>query len=177
MKFEAGEIEGAYVVHLEERSDDRGFFARTFCVDEFSALGLDPKVVQCNLSYNYRRGTLRGMHWQASPHEETKYIRCIRGRIYDVLIDIRPASTTYLRWIGVELSAENRLAVYAPKGTAHGYLTLEDRCEVLYQVSQVFTPEADRGARWNDPSFGIVWPFEPTLVSDKDSGHPDFQPG
>src|SRR5947209_3046397 len=117
MKFEECEVEGAYVVHLEERPDDRGFFARTFCTDEFAVYGLDPTVVQCNLSYNYRRGTLRGMHWQAHPYEETKYIRCTQGRIFDVLVDIRPSSSTYLRWTAVELSADNRLALYAPKGT------------------------------------------------------------
>jgi dTDP-4-dehydrorhamnose 3,5-epimerase len=177
VKFEECEIEGAYVVHLEERSDERGFFARAFCADEFTSLGLDPTVVQCNLSYNHRQGTLRGMHWQAHPFEEVKYIRCIRGRIFDVLVDIRPFSSTYLRWTGVELSADNRLGLYAPKGTAHGYLTLEDGCEVLYQVSQRFTPEADRGARWNDPAFAITWPFEPAVISTKDAQHPDFVPG
>lgn len=174
MKFEECEVKGAYVVHLEDRPDERGFFARAFCADEFVSAGLDPSVVQCNLSYNHQRGTLRGMHWQEPPFQETKYIRCTRGAIYDVLVDIRPSSPTYLRWTAVELSAENHLGLYAPKGTAHGYLTLKDGSEVLYLVSERFTLEADRGARWDDPAFGIAWPFEPAVISAKDSGHPDF---
>ena len=120
------------------------------------------------------RGTMRGMHWQTAPHQETKFIRCIRGSIYDVVVDIRPDSPTYLQWFGAELSADNRRAMYAPKGVAHGYLTLTDGAEVLYLVSERFAPAADSGARWNDPAFGIEWPFEPTIVSEKDANHPDF---
>lgn len=174
MKFRPLEIEGAYVVELEERSDDRGFFARTFCVDEFTELGLDPVVVQCNMSFNHKAATLRGMHWQEAPYGETKLIRCTRGRVFDVIVDIRPDSPTYLVNVGLELSADNHLAMYAPKGMAHGYLTLEDGCEVTYQVSQMYTPEADRGARWNDPAFNIAWPIEPKIVSEKDANHADF---
>lgn len=175
MKFRPLDIDGAYVVELEERTDDRGFFARTFCIDEFARQGLDPTLVQCNLSFNHKRGTLRGMHWQDGPNQEAKYIRCVRGSIFDVLVDIRPDSPTYLSWVGVELSADNRLGVYAPKGTAHGYLTLEDNCEVTYQVSDRYVPQSDRGARWDDSAFGIAWPIEPVVISERDQQHPPFE--
>lgn len=174
MIFEPGKVDGAYLVSVEEKSDDRGFFARAYCVDEFAELGLDTEVLQCNLSFNHKKGTLRGMHWQAAPHQETKFIRCVSGAIYDVIVDIRPDSPTYLQWMGAELSAENRVSMYAPKGVAHGYLTLTDGAEVLYQVSTRFNAEADSGARWDDPAFGIEWPAEPLIISDKDKNHKPF---
>jgi dTDP-4-dehydrorhamnose 3,5-epimerase len=175
MKFEPGKVDGGYIVSLEERADERGFFARAFCVDEFAAQGLDTDFVQCNMSGNVSKGTIRGMHWQTAPHQETKFIRCIKGAIYDVIVDIRPDSPTYLQWMGAELTAENRLAMYAPKGTAHGYLTLTDDAEVFYMVTTRFNAEADSGARWDDPAFGIEWPSEPTIISPKDENHPPFQ--
>lgn len=177
MEFTAGPVAGAFLVDLEERSDDRGFFARAFAADEFAARGLDPVVVQANISVNHRRGTLRGMHWQEAPHAETKLIRCTRGAVFDVVVDIRRESPTYLRWMAGELTADNRRAMYAPKGVAHGYLTLTDGAEVHYQVSCPFTPEADRGARWDDPAFAIEWPFEPVLLSERDASHPPFAAG
>jgi len=175
MRFRPGEVDGAFVVEPELRTDDRGFFARAFDVTEFADHGLDTAVVQTNVSYNVRRGTLRGMHWQAAPHQETKLIRCTAGSILDVVVDIRPSSRTYLRWMAAELSATNRHAMYAPVGVAHGYLTLTDGAEVTYQVSHPFTPEADRGARWDDPSFAIDWPSTPAVISQKDADHPPFQ--
>lgn len=174
MEFTAGPVTGAFLVDLEERSDERGFFARGFATDEFKARGLDPAVVQANISFNHRRGTLRGMHWQEPPHAETKLIRCTRGAVFDVVVDIRADSPSYLRWMAAELTADNRRAMYAPRGVAHGYLTLTDDAEVHYQVSHPFTPEADRGARWDDPAFAIEWPFPPVLVSARDAGHPPF---
>jgi dTDP-4-dehydrorhamnose 3,5-epimerase len=176
VRFRAGDVDGAFVVEPEERADQRGFFARVFDVEEFQARGLDPVVVQSNVSYNVRRGTLRGMHWQEAPHQETKLVRCTHGSVLDVVVDIRPSSPTYLRWMAVELSAANRHAMYAPKGVAHGYLTLTDDAEVAYQVSHPFAPAADRGARWNDPAFAIDWPFEPLVVSERDASHPPFLP-
>lgn len=174
MEFTAGPVDGAFVIGLEERTDDRGFFARAFATEEFEARGLDPVVVQANISFNHRRGTLRGMHWQAAPHTETKLVRCTRGAILDVVVDIRPDSPTYLQWMAAELTGDNRRAMYAPKGVAHGYLTLTDAAEVHYQVSHPFSPEADRGARWDDPAFGIDWPFEPVVISERDAAHPPF---
>lgn len=174
MEFTQGPVSGAFLVSLEERPDDRGFFARAFAQEEFEARGLDPLVVHANISFNHLRGTLRGLHWQAAPHTETKLVRCTRGAVFDVVVDIRPESPTYLRWMGAELTADNRHAMYAPRGVAHGYLTLTDGAEVFYQVSHPFVPEADRGARWDDPAFGVEWPFEPVVVSDRDAAHPPF---
>ena len=176
MIFQPGAVDGTFVVQPELRTDDRGFFARAFDVDEFAARGLEPTVVQTNVSFNVQRGTLRGMHWQEAPHQETKLIRCTAGSILDVVVDIRPSSPTYLRWTAAELTADNRYAMYAPVGTAHGYLTLTDGAEVTYQVSHPFTPAADRGARWDDPAFAIDWPFAPVVVSAKDADHPPFSP-
>jgi dTDP-4-dehydrorhamnose 3,5-epimerase len=174
MQFTAGPVTGAFIVDLEERSDERGFFARAYAAEEFEARGLDPVTVQANISFNHRRGTLRGMHWQEPPHAETKLIRCTRGAVFDVVVDIRADSPTYLRWMAAELTADNRRAMYAPKGVAHGYLTLTDGAEVHYQVSYPFTPEADRGARWDDPAFAIAWPFPPESLSARDAAHPPF---
>lgn len=176
MRFQTGPVDGAFVVEPEPHTDERGFFARVFDVGEFQARGLDAAVVQANISHNVRRGTLRGMHWQEAPHQETKLVRCTSGSILDVIVDIRPSSPTYLRWMATELSATNRHAMYAPAGVAHGYLTLTDDAEVAYHVSHPFTPAADRGARWDDPAFAIDWPFPPLVVSDKDANHPPFRP-
>lgn len=171
-------IAGAVIIDLDRKEDDRGFFARTWDVEEFADLGLNPRLVQCNLSFNHKRGTLRGMHYQVSPHEEAKLVRCTQGAIFDVIVDVRAGSSTFLRWIGVELTAENRRALYVPEGFAHGYQTLQDDTEAFYQVTEFYTPEAERGARYNDPAFGIEWPLgEPAVISDKDAEWPDFAAG
>lgn len=176
MIFTPLELDGAFVVDLELREDARGFFARTWCREEFEAHGLSPAVVQCNLSFNHRRGTLRGMHFQHPPHAEAKLIRCTRGAIFDVIVDLRPHSETHARWRGVELSADNRRALYVPEGFAHGYQTLVDATETLYQVSRAFAPGAEDGVRWDDPAFQIDWPPVETLtISEKDSVWPDYE--
>ena len=158
MIFRETEIPGAFVIDLERREDERGFFARAWCADEFAAHGLSTRLVQANLSYNESAGTLRGMHFQRAPHEEAKLIRCTRGSLFDAIVDLRPDSPAFKRWIGVELSAENRRALYVPEGCAHGYQTLEDGTESLYLVSEFYAPESEGGVRWNDPAFGIEWP-------------------
>ena len=162
------------VVEPERLADERGFFARTFCAREFAAHGLDSRLVQCSLSFNPRRGTLRGMHYQEGPHGEGKLVRCTRGRIHDVALDLRRDSATFRHHVAVELSAENRLALYLPPGVAHGFLTLEDGCEVVYQMSEFFDPAAGRGVRFDDPAFGIAWPAPVELVSARDRSYPDF---
>ena len=167
-------LPGAFLITPEKAIDERGYFARIFSREEFEAQGLNPAVEQCNLSYNARRLTLRGMHYQAEPHGECKVVRCTRGVIYDVAVDIRPGSPTYLEWHAVELSAENALAVYLPEGVAHGFLTLAEDCEVLYQMSTGYVPTAARGVRWDDPAFSIAWPESPTVISDRDRQFPDF---
>ena len=174
MKFEATSLAGAYVAHLEPRGDDRGFFARAFCQREFAALGIDPTVVQTNFSFSAHKGTLRGMHYQVEPSTETKFVRCIRGAIHDVIVDLRKDSPTYLQHFGVKLSAENRDALYVPGMFAHGYLTLEDDTEVLYQVGEYYNPECERGFRPDDPAIGIKWPIPIEVLSDKDRSWPDF---
>jgi dTDP-4-dehydrorhamnose 3,5-epimerase len=166
------DIPGPVIIDLEVRSDHRGFFARTFCREEFLEAGLEPLVEQCNLSYNDRRGTLRGMHLQVAPHPETKLVRCTRGAIVDVIVDMRPDSPSRLQHIAVVLSAENRRALYVPPYFAHGYQTLTDDTEVLYQVGGRYTPEAERGLRHDDPALGIRWPVEVTTISDKDASWP-----
>jgi dTDP-4-dehydrorhamnose 3,5-epimerase len=158
MRFIETKLKGAYVIELELVRDDRGYFARTFCVKEFEAHALNPCVAQCNTSYNRRKGTVRGMHYQVPPHAEAKLVRCIRGAIYDVMIDLRPKSPTFKEWVAVELSADNGRMAYVPEGFAHGYQTLEDDSEVLYQMSEVFHPECAKGAKWDDPAFAITWP-------------------
>jgi dTDP-4-dehydrorhamnose 3,5-epimerase len=175
MIFRPLELPGAFLVEVERLEDERGFFARTFCRQEFEAAGLDPRVAQCSLSVNRRRGTLRGMHWQAEPHAECKLVRCVRGALYDVLIDLRADSPFYRHWCSVELTAERRNAVYVPEGVAHGFLTLEDDVEVYYQMSVPYAPEAARGVRWDDPAFDIAWPATPAVVSDRDASYPDFE--
>jgi len=173
MKFIETPLKGAYTIELEKRGDDRGFFARAFCVNEFENAGLDKSVVQINNSLSSIKGTLRGMHFQLAPKSETKIVRCIRGSLFDVIVDLRRNSPTFLKWFGAELSAENRVAMYVPKGFAHGFLTLEKDTEAFYLVTEFYAPELERGIRYNDPAIGIQWPFEPSLISDKDLQHAD----
>ncbi len=174
MKFEETKLSGAFVIELQRMEDRRGFFARAFCRREFAAHGLNPAVAQCNTSFNRAAGTLRGMHYQTDPFPEVKLVRCIRGAIHDVIIDLRPASPTYRAWAGFDLSAENHRTLYVPEGFAHGYLTLADDTVVFYQVSEFYNPGHERGIRWNDPAFAIHWPLTPRIVSPKDASHPDF---
>jgi dTDP-4-dehydrorhamnose 3,5-epimerase len=174
MIFTETTLRGAYLVELERREDERGFFARSFCQREFKELGLDPCVVQCNISFNKQRGTLRGMHYQIPPHAEAKLVRCTRGAIYDVIIDLRHSSSTFLRWTGVELTSENHSALYIPEGFAHGFQTLTNDSEIFYQMSEFYAPEAARGIRWNDPTFGITWSLPVSVISDKDSALPEY---
>jgi dTDP-4-dehydrorhamnose 3,5-epimerase len=174
MNFKPTSLDGAYLVSPELISDERGSFARTYCKNEFEDKGLCPKFVQCNISYNKQSSTLRGMHYQTSPYPEAKLVRCTKGSLYDVIIDLRKESSTLTKWFGVHLSAENRLALYVPEGFAHGFLTLVDDTEVLYQMSEFFHPECSSGVRWNDPAFGIEWPGEVDVISDRDASYPDF---
>lgn len=175
MIFEESKLKGAYVIDLDKREDDRGFFARAWCTKEFEEHGITPRVVQANTSFNKRKSTLRGMHYQINPHPEAKLIRCIRGAIYDVIIDLRVSSPTYKQWIGVELTAANRRALYVPEHFAHGFITLEDETEILYLVSEFYSPECERGVRYNDPEFGIVWPVNIEVISKKDEAWPSYQ--
>lgn len=176
MKFIETKLPGAFVVEIEKREDSRGFFARTWCRREFEQHGLSTAVMQANLSFNRSRGTLRGMHYQAEPYGETKLVRCTQGAIYDVIIDLRPASPTYLQHVGVELSAGNFRMLFVPEMFAHGFQTLTDEAVVAYQVGQFYTPGAERGVRFDDPLFGIAWPLPVTVISDKDRTWPDFTP-
>jgi dTDP-4-dehydrorhamnose 3,5-epimerase len=178
MRFVQTPLNGAWVIDLDLLGDERGWFARTFDAEEFAARGLNPAVVQCNASFNARSGTLRGMHYQAEPHAESKLVRCVRGAIFDVAVDLRQGSPTRCRWHGVELSAENRLAFYIPAGLAHGFQTLTEDCEVLYQMGHHYVPEAARGVRWDDPAFAIEWPqlLGERVISEKDRRYPDFVP-
>ncbi len=172
MRYAELSLTGAYVISLELLSDERGFFARTWDAREFADRRLEARVVQCNVSFNARRGTVRGLHFQRPPHEEVKLVRCTRGSIFDVIVDLRPDSSTRLRWEGVELTAENRLMLYVPRGFAHGYQTLEDDTEVSYQVSEFYHPESEGRVLWNDPSVGIRWPVQEVVISDKDRTAP-----
>lgn len=167
-------IDGAYVIQPERRSDERGFFARTFCADELGALGLDVRVRQCSVSFNVAAKTLRGMHYQVEPHDEAKLIRCSRGSVFDALIDLRRHSPTYRAVVTQELSDGDLLEVFAPSGVAHGFLTLVPNTELLYQISSPYRPDAARGVRWNDPGGGIPWPASPDVLSDRDAAYPDF---
>lgn len=176
MLFTELPLRGAFLIEPERRPDERGFFARVWCRDEFADHGLDTRLVQCNISYNRAQGTLRGMHLQIAPHAETKLVRCTAGAIYDVIVDLRPESPTFSRWHGERLSADNRRALYVPEGFAHGFLTLAADAEVLYQMSEFQHPESSRGVRWDDPAFGIVWPARPTVLSQRDAGYADFAP-
>jgi dTDP-4-dehydrorhamnose 3,5-epimerase len=174
MQFTETEIGGAFILDAEQIADERGFFARSWARDEFEAHGLNPHLAQCNLSYNHRKGTVRGMHWQAAPHAETKLVRCTQGGIYDVVVDLRADSPTYLRWIGAELTAENRRALYIPEGCGHGFQTLADATEVLYMITEYYTPAAARGMRWNDPAITVTWPLAVTVISERDAQYPDW---
>lgn len=172
MKFIETKLKRAYLIKPELLEDERGFFSRTFCQKEFEAYGLNPRIAQCNISYNKHKGTLRGMHYQAAPMAETKLVRCTRGAIYDVIIDLRPESPTYCQWIAEELNAENSKMMYVPEGFAHGFQTLKDDTEVFYQMSEFYSPEHARGVRWNDPAFGIEWPLNTKIISEKDKNYP-----
>jgi dTDP-4-dehydrorhamnose 3,5-epimerase len=168
-------LNGAYVIEPERFEDERGFFARAWSAKELSALGAIGQFVEANFAYNHKRGTLRGLHWQAAPHEQAKLVRCTRGSIFDVAVDLRPESATYGQWTSVELSAANRLLFYVPDGFAHGYLTLEDDSEVLYLVTSDFAPASGRGARWNDPALAIRWPdVGELIINERDNSYPDF---
>jgi dTDP-4-dehydrorhamnose 3,5-epimerase len=179
VRFRETSVAGAFVVEPERIEDERGFFARTFSVEEFGARSLDARVHQCSTSFNAREGTLRGMHYQLAPHAESKLVRCTRGAIYDVAVDLRPDSSSYLRWFGLELRPENGYALFVPEGCAHGFQTLADASEVLYQISTPFVPDAGRGVRWDDPAFGIEWPAPPPggrTMASRDAEYPDFAP-
>ena len=177
MVFTETGLPGAFVVDIEPRVDQRGLFARSWCQDEFGAHGLATRLVQCSLSQSARRHTLRGMHFQAAPHNEAKLVRCTMGAIYDVIIDLRADSPTRGKYFGAELSATNHRALYVPEGFAHGFLTLADESEVFYQMSEFYRPEAARGVRWDDPAFGIVWPARPEVISERDASYQDFDGG
>ncbi len=176
MRFKETSLPGTFLVDLEPQQDERGFFARSFCEREFAAHGLVTRYPQCNVSFNRVRGTLRGMHYQAAPHREAKLVRCTRGSIHDVIVDLREASPARGRWYGVVLDSDGRTALYVPPGCAHGFLSLCDNTEVLYQMGEFHVPEAARGFRWDDPAFSIHWPFTPTVISGRDRSYPSFDP-
>jgi dTDP-4-dehydrorhamnose 3,5-epimerase len=169
------DLRGAFIIKSELLEDERGFFARTWCQREFDRQGLNSKLVQCNISFNRTKGTLRGMHFQAAPHQEVKLVRCSRGAIYDVIVDLRPESSTFKGWTAVELTAQNRLQLYIPPGFAHGFQTLEDETEIFYQMSEFHEASSARGVRWNDPAFEIKWPkTDNRILSSRDQNYPDF---
>lgn len=176
MKYTLAPLEGAYLIDLEPRGDERGFFARLFCEREFEKKGLKTHFVNINNSLSVSKGTLRGMHYQLAPKCETKVVRCIKGAIYDVILDLRPDSPTFGQHFGAELSESNRRMMYVPDGFGHGFISLEDHTEILYLVSEYYSPEHERGIRWNDPHFNIQWPIQPEIISEKDAKHPDFNP-
>jgi dTDP-4-dehydrorhamnose 3,5-epimerase len=167
-------LRGVFVIELDRKGDYRGFFARVYCRNEFAEHGLATEFVQVNNSLSASRGTLRGMHYQLKPHAETKLVRCVRGGLWDCVLDLRPGSPTFGKWFGVDLTAENRRMMYVPKGCAHGFMTITDDAEALYFVDAFYAPEHERGVRWDDPAFAIEWPFDPVVISDKDRGHADF---
>lgn len=177
MIFRAMKVAGAFAIDLERHTDDRGSFARAYCAREFAEQGLDPRLLQCSLSSNLRKGTLRGMHYSVPPHAEAKVVRCVRGGIYDVVVDLRTDSPTFRAWAAEVLTADNGRAVYVPEGVAHGFLTIEDTSDVLYQMSEFYNPACARAVRWNDPALGIAWPEEPTVMSDRDRTHADLVQG
>jgi dTDP-4-dehydrorhamnose 3,5-epimerase len=174
MIFQPTPLAGAYLIETEKRGDERGFFARMFCEQEFAKAGLVSRFVQTNNSWSAKKGTLRGLHYQAPPHAEVKLMRCIRGAIFDVIVDVRPNSPTYKKWFGAELTAENRLMMYVPEGFAHGLITLVDDTEIIYPVSAPYAPQSERGIRYNDPALAIEWPVMPGEISAKDTSWPDF---
>jgi len=175
MLFKEVKLPGVYEIELEPHPDERGFFARTWCQEEFKSHGLKSSLVQCSISFNNKRGTLRGLHFQAHPHGETKLVRCTRGAIYDVVVDLRPSSPRFKEWYAAVLSEENRKTLYIPEGCAHGLMTLEDDTEVLYQMNEFYSAESARGVRWNDPAFGVDWPGSVEVISDRDRNYPDFK--
>jgi dTDP-4-dehydrorhamnose 3,5-epimerase len=175
MQFQSGSVADAWVVDLERRGDERGFFARMWCETEFANRGLVARISQINTGFSHRAGTLRGMHFQRRPHEEVKVVRCLRGSVFDVIVDLRPGSATYRRWMGVELSCDNGRMLYVPEGCAHGYITLEDSTELMYFASRPYAPDAASGVRFDDQAFGIAWPIKPLVVSQADRSWPDFE--
>ena len=175
MFFRETKLPGAFVIELQKHEDERGFFARSWCHKEFEAHGLNPRMVQCNVSFNKVKGTLRGMHYQVSPCAEAKLVRCTRGAIYDVIVDLRRESSTYKQHFSEVLSSNNHKALFIPEGFAHGFQTLEDNSEVFYQMSEFYSPEHQRGLRYNDPAFEISWPIEATVISDRDRNYEDFR--
>lgn len=174
MVFVETKLEGAYLVKLEPYEDERGFFALSWSKKEFAARGLESRLAECNVSFNRKKGTLRGMHYQEAPYGQVKLVRCTRGAIFDVIVDLRPSSPTFKQWEGTELSAENRHALYVPRDFAHGFQTLTDDAEILYQMSDPFVPGSGRGVRWNDPAFGIDWPDDVRIINQRDADYPDF---
>ncbi|MCC6345744.1 MAG: dTDP-4-dehydrorhamnose 3,5-epimerase, partial [Nitrospirales bacterium] len=176
MIFRETGLKGAFLIEPERIQDERGYFIRTWCRREFESRGLDPRLVQCNISYTRSRGTLRGMHYQEEPYGEAKLVRCIRGELYDVIIDLRPGSPTYREWLPVTLTERNGMMLYIPEGFAHGFLTLQDDTEVFYQMSEYYRPDRAKGVRWNDPAFGIRWPLEVKVISERDKSYHDYDP-
>jgi dTDP-4-dehydrorhamnose 3,5-epimerase len=174
MEFIETKLYGAFVIEAQKRGDDRGFFAEIWGRREFEERGLEANVTQCAASYNVKSGTLRGMHYQRAPHAQTRFVRCVRGAIYDVMIDLRPDSTTFGQWVAAELTAENYRMLYIPRGFAHGFQTLTDNAELTYLIGGEYRPAAEAGVRWNDPFFGIEWPLDVTVISPRDANHPDF---
>ena len=170
-------LKNAYVIELEKREDHRGFFARTWDKKEFEERNLNSNLVQCNVSFSKKCGTLRGMHYQKKPFEESKVIRCVKGKIFDVIIDLRSSSSTFKKWFGVELTEENYKMLYVPEGFAHGFQTLEDNSEIIYQVSEFYTPNSELGIHWNDPAFNITWPIEEKIITEKDNSWKLFDLG
>lgn len=175
MKFQETKLKGAFIIDIERLEDDRGFFARAWCKNEMETHGCSADLKQANLSLSSKKGTLRGMHYQVSPYEESKLVRCTRGALYDVIVDLRKDSPTYKEWIGVELTADNRRMLYVPEGFGHGFVTLEDDTEAFYLVTEFYTPGAEQGIRYNDPALGIEWPVDIEVISEKDASWPDFQ--
>ena len=171
MLFKETKLKGAYVIEIEKEKDERGFFARSFCQQEFKKRGIDFNIVQSNVSYNERKGTLRGMHYQAAPHEEAKIVTCVKGAVYDVIIDLRAGSSTYCKWFSLELNTRNYTSLYIPKGFVHGFQTLEDDAVVFYQMSEFYYPELARGVRWDNPAFKIKWPLKSPIISAKDNSY------
>ena len=176
MVFTEMTLQGAFIIDIEPVADERGFFARSWCQREFAAHDLCTQWVQCNISFNKQRGTLRGMHYQVAPFAETKLLRCTSGALYDVIIDLRPESSTFKQWMAVELTAANHRMLYVPEGFGHGFQTLEDNTEIFYQMSQFYAPEYARGIRWDDPTFKISWPVDARIISERDRSFPDFRP-
>jgi len=175
MIFRGAGLPGVFELNLEPHTDERGFFARSWCRQEFEHRGLNANLVQCNISFNAREGTLRGMHYQEVPYREAKIVRCTKGAIYDVILDLRPQSPMFTKWVAFMLTGTNRKMLYVPEGCAHGFLTLEDDCEIFYQMSEFYHPESARGVRWNDPAFQISWPSAVRLISERDRAYPDFK--